>query len=79
MTKLDIQSIAIIGAGPGGLASLYEFLHTNKDGSSTIGSANSIDPKFTKIVAFEQKDKVGGDLGNVWCRFRSSNTTTRFA
>lgn len=60
MTKLDIQSIAIIGAGPGGLASLYEFLHTNKDGSSTIGSANSIDPKFTKIVAFEQKDKVGG-------------------
>lgn len=35
-------------------------MHTNKDGSSTIGSFNSTDPKFTKIVAFEQKDKVGG-------------------
>ncbi|CUM45811.1 uncharacterized protein AC631_04776 [Debaryomyces fabryi] len=60
MTNLNIQSIAIIGAGPGGLASLYEFLHTNKDGSSTVGGPKSIDPKFTNIVAFEQKDKVGG-------------------
>lgn len=60
MTKLDINSIAIIGAGPGGLASLYEFLHTNKDGSSTAGGEVSKDPRFTKLVAFEQKDKAGG-------------------
>ncbi|KAK6459570.1 flavin-containing monooxygenase [Scheffersomyces xylosifermentans] len=60
MTKLDINSIAIIGAGPGGLASLYEFLHTNKDGSSTVGGPASTNPRFSKIVAFEQKDKAGG-------------------
>lgn len=50
MTKLDINSIAIIGAGPGGLASLYEFLHTNKDGSSTAGGEVSKDPRFTKLA-----------------------------
>ncbi|KAK6465711.1 flavin-containing monooxygenase [Scheffersomyces coipomensis] len=60
MTKLDIESIAIIGAGPGGIASLYEFLHTNKDGTSTVGQAVSTNPKFTKVVAFEQKDTAGG-------------------
>ncbi|KAK6465710.1 flavin-containing monooxygenase [Scheffersomyces coipomensis] len=60
MTKLDIESIAIIGAGPGGLASLYEFLHTNQDGTSTVGEHQSTNPKFKKIVAFEQKDKAGG-------------------
>lgn len=60
MCKFDIPSIAIIGVGPGGLASLYEFLHTNKDGSSTEGSVKSTDPKFPKVVAFEQKDNVGG-------------------
>ncbi|KAK6204758.1 flavin-containing monooxygenase [Scheffersomyces amazonensis] len=60
MTQLNINSIAIIGAGPAGIASLYEFLHTNKDGSSTAGGEQSTNPKFTKIVAFEQKDKAGG-------------------
>lgn len=62
------KSIAIIGAGPAGLASLYEFLHTNKDGSSTLTDASKTykdvpkpkEPAFTKIIAFEQKDKAGG-------------------
>ncbi|ODQ82873.1 hypothetical protein BABINDRAFT_30557 [Babjeviella inositovora NRRL Y-12698] len=56
----NIKSIAIIGAGPAGIASLYEFLHTNADGTSTVGGARSADPAFTKVVAFEQKDKAGG-------------------
>ena len=68
----NIKSIAIIGAGPGGLASLYEFLHTNKDGTSTIRDPKShtapspgnypkaADPAFDKIVVFEQKDHPGG-------------------
>lgn len=57
---LDISKVAIIGAGPAGLASIYELTHTNKDGTSTVGSSKSSNPKFTKIVAFEQKDKAGG-------------------
>ncbi|EGW31667.1 flavin-containing monooxygenase [Spathaspora passalidarum NRRL Y-27907] len=60
MTKINVDSIGIIGAGPGGLAALYEFLHTNKDGSSTSGGAQAADPAFSKIVAFEQKAEAGG-------------------
>ncbi|ODQ67684.1 FAD/NAD(P)-binding domain-containing protein [Nadsonia fulvescens var. elongata DSM 6958] len=60
MTKFDIDSVAIIGAGPGGLATLYEFLHTNQDGISTVGKVRATHPVFRKIVAFEQKDKAGG-------------------
>ena len=56
MVSLNIDSIGIIGAGPGGLASLYEFLHTNKDGTSTVGTGKRAEtPAFSKIVAFEQK------------------------
>lgn len=58
--KLDIRSVAIIGAGPGGLASLYEFLHTDNNGNSSVGRSQVSKPKFEKIVAFEQKDKAGG-------------------
>lgn len=60
MSKFDINSIAIIGSGPAGLASLYEFLHTSKDGTSSVGGEKSKDPKFSNIVVFEQKDKSGG-------------------
>ena len=39
-----------------GLASLYEFLNTSKDGESTIGTdKRPINPAFSKIVVFEQK------------------------
>ncbi|CAI5758132.1 unnamed protein product [Candida verbasci] len=54
------KSIGIIGGGPGGLASLYEFLHTDKDGKSTVGHEAAKNPAFSKIVVFEQKDKAGG-------------------
>lgn len=69
MTGLDIESVAIIGAGPGGIASLYEFLHTNKAGTSSIRNGISKDPKFKKIVAFEQKDAAGG----IWANSNLSN------
>ena len=65
MVSLNINSIGIIGGGPGGLASLYEFLNTSKDGESTIGTdKRPINPAFSKIVVFEQKDQPGG----VWTK-----------
>lgn len=64
MVSLNVKSVAVIGGGPGGIASVYELLHTEKGGTSTIttDSHGSLpnDPQFTKIVAFEQKDKTGG-------------------
>lgn len=57
---LNVQSIAIIGAGPSGLAALYEFLHTSKDGMSTFGGKEPEDKAFGEIVVFEQKSNVGG-------------------
>lgn len=60
MTKLDVQSVAVIGAGPGGLAALYELSHTNADGTTTVGQAKAPNPQFKNIVAFEQKSKWGG-------------------
>ncbi|ODQ62609.1 hypothetical protein WICANDRAFT_82601 [Wickerhamomyces anomalus NRRL Y-366-8] len=58
--KFNINSIAVIGGGPSGIASVYEFLHTTKDGKSTVGGSNAENPAFTKVVGFEQKNKVGG-------------------
>lgn len=60
MTQLDIKSIAIIGGGPGGLAALYEFLHTDKNGNSTAHGDKPAQQRFDEIVVFEQKDKAGG-------------------
>lgn len=60
MTKLDINKVAIIGAGPGGLASLYELLHTDANGRSTVPGPKPEIPRFSEIVVFEQKDKAGG-------------------
>lgn len=56
----DIRSVAVVGCGPSGLASIYELLHTNKDGTSTVGAEIAANPKFTKIVGFEQNHKAGG-------------------
>ena len=66
----DIQSVAIVGAGAAGLTTLFELLHTKKDGSTTItydsngeidqSKINNADPAFTKIVSFEQNSQVGG-------------------
>ena len=61
MVSLNVNSIGIIGAGPGGLASLYEFLNTSKDGTSTIGKdSRPTNPAFNKVVVFEQKAQPGG-------------------
>lgn len=56
----DIRSVAVIGCGPSGLASIYELVHTNRDGTSTVGGAKATSPKFTRVVGFEQKNKPGG-------------------
>ncbi|RCK64581.1 Thiol-specific monooxygenase [Candida viswanathii] len=64
MVSLNVNSIGIIGGGPGGLASLYEFLNTAKDGTSTVGTGTRpTEPAFTKLVVFEQKDAAGGIWG----------------
>lgn len=57
---LEINSVAVIGCGPAGLATLYELLHTAKDGTSTVGDKAAKNPKFAKVVGFEQKHKAGG-------------------
>lgn len=54
-----VDSIAIIGAGPSGLAALYEFLHTSKQGVSSFGSKEPEEKAFEEIVVFEQKSNPG--------------------
>lgn len=67
---LNIQSVAIVGAGAAGLTALFELIHTKKDGSTTIvydqqgnvkrSNLVNKDPAFKKIVCFEQASTVGG-------------------
>lgn len=63
---MEVSKIAIIGSGPSGLVALNEFLHTSKDGISTIQSLKSLDnkmpqnPAFGEIILFEQNTKIGG-------------------
>lgn len=59
MTQLNINKIGIIGGGPGGLAALYEFLHTNADGTSAVGEKALENPRFD-VQLFEQKLAAGG-------------------
>lgn len=57
----NIASVAVIGGGPAGLESIFELLHTSKDGKSTV-KADTLpeNPAFSKVVAFEQQDNIGG-------------------
>lgn len=63
---MTVKKIAIIGAGPSGLVSLNEFLHTSADGISTIDTLKNEDiklpqnPAFGEIVVFEQNNDIGG-------------------
>ncbi|GAV27274.1 hypothetical protein PMKS-000738 [Pichia membranifaciens] len=65
---MKVKKIGIIGAGPGGLVALNEFIHTGVDGRSTITSLRSKENKlpekgaFDEIVIFEQ----GANVGGVW-------------
>ncbi|KAI0464788.1 hypothetical protein LJB42_002413 [Komagataella kurtzmanii] len=58
--QFQVKSVAIIGAGPSGLAALYELLHTSREGTSSVGGASSESPAFEEVVVFEQKNKSGG-------------------
>jgi cation diffusion facilitator CzcD-associated flavoprotein CzcO len=58
-----IRSVAVIGAGPAGIACVNELAHVAKSGISTL--EQNIKPSaknaaFNKIVCFEQNDKIGG-------------------
>lgn len=59
------MKVAIVGAGPGGLSCLNEFLHTDENGNSTIVSTNgdNVLPEqsyFKELVVFEQNSGFGG-------------------
>ncbi len=61
----EVNEIAVIGAGPAGLVAANEFLHTARDGSSTITSPGTdirlpADPAFSKITVFERNSDIGG-------------------
>lgn len=64
----NIKSIAIIGAGPSGIASVYELTRLTKDGKSLFGEKDISGYKdqlmFEKVVAFERNATVGG----VWSK-----------
>lgn len=65
MTVTSIKKVAIIGAGPSGLVTLKELLHTAKNGESTILNPNAdnqmpSEAAFDEIVVFEQSDHIGG-------------------
>lgn len=66
----NVQSVAIIGSGAAGLTTLFELLHTRRDGSTTISynwngdldasKLKNEDPAFNEIVVFEQTSRIGG-------------------
>lgn len=63
--SLNVKKVAIIGAGPAGIVTLNELLHTSSNGSSTITSPTTesplpSSPAFEEIVVFEQSDNYGG-------------------
>jgi cation diffusion facilitator CzcD-associated flavoprotein CzcO len=63
-----IKSVAVIGAGPGGIASVNELSHTSLTGNSTLEqNIKPENPAFDKIVCFEQNDTIGG----VWNFFET--------
>ncbi|TID28149.1 hypothetical protein CANINC_002686 [Pichia inconspicua] len=68
--QFNIKSIAIIGAGPSGIASLYDLSRSKKDGTSLFGvtdiskNEEAGEMAFDEIVAFERNATVGG----VWSK-----------
>ncbi len=68
ITTDKIETVGVVGAGPGGLAALYEFLHLDKNGRSTVGASPAADPRF-QVTVFEQKSKAGG----IWAPSQESD------
>lgn len=70
-----VKSIAIIGGGPSGIATLYDLTRALKNGTSLYGSKyiRSYEQRkevaFDKIVLFERNQFTGG----VWCRKTRGN------
>ncbi|KAG0690413.1 hypothetical protein C6P40_002906 [Pichia californica] len=68
--QFNIKSVAIIGSGPSGIASLYELSRLTKDGKSLFGKTDiseyekNGDLAFTELVAFERNKSAGG----VWSK-----------
>lgn len=62
----NVKSIAIIGAGPSGIASLYDLSRTKVDGTSLFGEKDisSYEKEdvlaFPELVAFERNGSIGG-------------------
>lgn len=73
--KFDVKSVAIIGAGPSGIASLYELSRVTEQGGSLFGIKDiseyekSGDLAFPELVCFERNSSVGG----VWSKTISGN------
>ncbi|KAG0675876.1 hypothetical protein C6P40_001429 [Pichia californica] len=62
-----IKSIAVIGAGPAGIACVNELVHTSISGISTLEkNIKPKNPAFEKIICFEQNSNIGG----VWNFFK---------
>lgn len=76
-SRFNIKSVAIIGAGPSGIASVYDLTRITKDGKSLFGEKNVAAHElrgellYDEVVAFERNPTVGG----VWSRsvFHESN------
>ena len=68
--QFNIKSVAIIGAGPSGIASLHELSRVTRTGKSLFGlkDISEYEEKgntaFPKLVAFERNASVGG----VWSK-----------
>ncbi|GMG48865.1 unnamed protein product [Ambrosiozyma monospora] len=73
--KIQAKSIAIIGGGPSGIASLYDLTRALKDGSTLFGSKSVLkqeelkETAFDEIVAFERNPTAGG----VWSKESSGD------
>jgi cation diffusion facilitator CzcD-associated flavoprotein CzcO len=65
-STFNVKSVAIIGAGPSGIASLHELSRLTKDGKTLFGLDDiseyekNNDLAFPEIVAFERNNSIGG-------------------
>lgn len=68
--RFDVKSIAIVGAGPSGIASIYDLTRITKKGKSLFGKKNinkyekDGELLFDNVIAFERNSTVGG----VWSK-----------